>query len=94
MTSCVIALSCMIASYAFCQVMNGVDNCHARILSLAIVRHTNQKLFKRIDQLDCIEFEDTKRLEYISKAMSGGGNIVWVCLTLLDRWFSTQHILS
>jgi ATP-binding cassette subfamily B protein len=87
MNSCVIALICMIVSYIFCQVMNGIDNCHARILNLAVARHTNQKLFKRIDQLNCIEFEDTKRLDYINKAMNGGGNIVWVCLTLLDTLF-------
>lgn len=95
LTSSMIALLCMIASYAFCQVMNGVDNCHARILSLAITRHTNQSIFKRIDKLDCIDFEDTKRLDYINKAMNGGGNLVWVCLTLLDTvfFYTTYFVL-
>ena len=95
MVSCVMNLICMIASYTFCQVMNGVDNCHAKILSLAIAKHTNQKLFKRISQLNCIEFEDTRRLDYINKAINGSENIVWVCLTLLDTvlFYGTYFIL-
>lgn len=87
LTSSMMALLCMIASYAFCQIMNGVDNCHARILNLAIAKHTNQSIFHRIDKLDCIEFEDTNRLDSINKAMNGGGNIVWMCLTLSDTVF-------
>lgn len=87
LTNSMIALLCMIVSYAFCQVMNGVDNCHARILSLAIAKHTNQSIFQRVDNMDCIEFEDTERLDYINKAMNGGQNMVWVCLTLLDTVF-------
>jgi ATP-binding cassette subfamily B protein len=94
-TDCITALICMIAAYAFCQVMNGVDNCHARILNLAIARHTNQSLFRHIDQLNCIEFEETKRLDFIKKAMGGGGNIVWVCLSLLDIvfFYATYFVL-
>lgn len=93
--STMIALLWMIASYAFCQVMNGVDNCHARILSLAIAKHTNQSIFKKIDKLDCIEFEDASRLDNINKAMNGGANMVWVCLTLLDTifFYTTYFIL-
>ena len=92
---CAIALLGLIASYAFCQVMNGVDNCHARILSLAIAKHTNQSIFKRIDTMNCLEFEDENRLNYINKAMNGAGNIVWVCLTLLDIifFYTTYFIL-
>lgn len=82
-----IVLFCMIIAYVFCQIMNGVDNCHARILSLAVAGHVNQSIFERIDRMNCIEFEDTSRLDYINKAMNGGGNIVWVCLTLLDTIF-------
>lgn len=95
LTSSIFALLCMIASYAFCQVMNGVDNCHARILNAAIAKHINQSIFKRIDELDCIEFEDANRLNNINKAMNGGVNIVWVCLTLLDTvfFYTTYFIL-
>jgi ATP-binding cassette subfamily B protein len=87
MTSCVIALVGMVASYAFCQTMNGVDNCHARILNLAIARHINQKLFKCIDKLGCIDFESTHKLNYINKAIDGGANIAWISLTVLDIIF-------
>jgi ATP-binding cassette subfamily B protein len=85
--SCVIALMGMILSYAFSQVMNGVDNCHARILSLAVARHTDLEIFRRADRMGCVEFEDTKRLDYINKAVKGGENLVWVSLTLLDTVF-------
>ncbi len=52
-------------------------------------------LFMRIDQLGCIEFEDTKRLDYINKAMNGGRSIKWVSLTLLDTvFFYTTYFLS
>lgn len=85
----------LIASYAFCQVMNGVDNCHARILSLAITKHTNLSIFKRIDTMNCIEFEDANQLDYINQAINGAGNIVWVCLTLLDIifFYTTYFVL-
>ncbi|MFQ9984500.1 MAG: ABC transporter ATP-binding protein [Lachnospiraceae bacterium] len=87
LTSSMIALWCMIAAYAFCQVMNGVDNCHARILSLAVAKQTNLNIYRRVDQMDCIEFEDAKRLDYINQAIHGAEDLVWVCLTLLDTIF-------
>ncbi|MDR1616859.1 MAG: ABC transporter ATP-binding protein/permease [Syntrophomonadaceae bacterium] len=92
---CILAMVMMILSYAFCQVMNGVDNCHARILDLAASKHVNLKIFDRIDKLNCVEFENTERLDFINKAMNGGGSVVWVCLTLLDTiFFYTTYFVS
>jgi ATP-binding cassette subfamily B protein len=82
-----VALFLMIASYVFCQIMNGVDSCHAKILDLAVAKHINQNIFKKIASLNCLEFEDTERLDYINKAQNGGRNLVWVSLTLLDTFF-------
>lgn len=82
-----LALFCMIAAYTFCQIMNGVDNCHARILSLAIARHTSQRIFEKVDEMDSIEFENPNKLDSINKAINGGENFVWVCITLLDTIF-------
>ena len=87
MTSTIMALFCMIGSYMFCQIMNGAANCHGNILSLAIAKHTNLSIFSHIDELDCIEFEDPGRLDYINKAQNGSENLVWVGLTLIDTVF-------
>lgn len=62
MTDCVIALILLIAFHTFAQVMNGIDNCYVGIMDLAVARHIGQNIFKRIERLDCIEFEDTSRL--------------------------------
>ncbi len=84
---CYIALLGMILSYGFCQVMNGLDNCHASVLSKAFMKHINVRLFNRTDQLKSIEFENANRLDYIDKALNGGNNLFWVALTILDTIF-------
>jgi ATP-binding cassette subfamily B protein len=47
-------------------------------------KHKNIVLFKKIANLDALEFEKTERLDHINKADAGGDNVVWVSLTLLD----------
>ncbi|MNO32659.1 putative multidrug resistance ABC transporter ATP-binding/permease protein YheI [compost metagenome] len=74
-------------SYALCQLMNGVDNCHARILDINVGKRTNRLIHKSIDRINVVEFEDTSRLDFINKAITGSRNMVWVCLTLLDLVF-------
>lgn len=74
-------------SYALCQLMNGVDNCHALILKISVGKRTNRLIHQSIDRLNMVEFEDTHRLDFINKAITGSQNLVWVCLTLLDLVF-------
>ncbi|MEK5163613.1 ABC transporter ATP-binding protein [Paenibacillus sp. FSL R5-0527] len=74
-------------SYALCQLMNGVDNCHALILKISVGKRTNRLIHQSIDRLNVVEFEDTHRLDFINKAITGSQNLVWVCLTLLDLVF-------
>lgn len=87
MNNCIIYLMTLIASYVFCQIMNGVDNCHGNILNFAMTKHIKLKIFKKIDRMECIDFENTKRLDFINKGICGGENLVWVCLTLIDTIF-------
>ncbi|GGF99236.1 hypothetical protein GCM10010912_50020 [Paenibacillus albidus] len=74
-------------TYALCQLMNGVDNCHARILDINVGKRTNRLIHESIDRINVVEFEDTNRLDFINKAINGSRNMVWVCLTLLDLVF-------
>lgn len=93
--ACFGAMTAMILAYMFAQVMNGADNCHAQILSLAMARHVNQKIFTELDSDSCLEFEDVKQLDAINKAVNGGANLIWVCSTLLDiLFFYTTYFLS
>lgn len=85
----------MIGAYALTQVMNGVDNCFANIYYLAIHKYNNLKIFKKIDELNCAQFESTKKLDMINKAVSGSDSTVWVGFTLIDVFlFYTTYFLS
>lgn len=82
-----LSLVAMGLSYALCQIMNGVNNCHGNIVDLAISKYTNIYIFKRVNKLSLIDFEDTNRLNFINKAMTGRQNFAWVCIALLDTIF-------
>lgn len=85
----------MVLAYVFTQVMNGIENYHGTILDLAMAKHRQLQIFKKIDQQNCLEFEDPTRLDYINKAISGGESLVWVTLTLVDSiFFYTVYFLS
>jgi len=85
----------MVLAYIFTQVMNGIENYHGTILDLAMTKHRQLQIFKKIDQQSCLEFEDPTRLDYINKAISGGESLVWVTLTLVDSiFFYTVYFFS
>lgn len=91
----IVTLLGMIGAYALTQVMNGVDNCFANIYYLAIHKYNNLKIFKKIDELNCAQFESTKKLDMINKAVSGSDSTVWVGFTLMDVFlFYTTYFLS
>lgn len=83
----ILYLAIMVLTYAFCQLMNGVDNCHARLVSLNLSKCTNQLIFENIDRLNIIDFEDTNRLDTINKAVNGSNNVAWISITLMDIIF-------
>lgn len=83
----IIYLVSMGLAYALCQLMNGVDNCHARILNIHVGKRTNRLIHKRMGEIKAIELEDTNYLDFVNKAIKGSENVVWVCLTLLDLLF-------
>lgn len=90
----IVTLLGMIGAYALTQVMNGVDNCFANIYYLAIHKYNNLKIFKKIDELNCAQFESTKKLDMINKAVSGSDSTVWVGFTLMDVFlFYTTYFL-
>ena len=91
----IVTLLGMIGAYALTQVMNGVDNCFANIYYLAIHKYNNLKIFKKIDELNCAQFESTKKLDMINKAVSGSDSTVSVGFTLMDVFlFYTTYFLS
>lgn len=91
----IVTLLGMIGAYALTQVMNGVDNCFANIYYLAIHKYNNLKIFKKNDELNCAQFESTKKLDMINKAVSGSDSTVWVGFTLMDVFlFYTTYFLS
>lgn len=91
----IVTLLGMIGAYALTQVMNGVDNCFANIYYLAIHKYNNLKIFKKIDELNCAQFESTKKLDMINKAVSGSDSTVWVGFTLMDVFlFYKTYFLS
>ncbi|WP_341348187.1 ABC transporter ATP-binding protein [Paenibacillus sp. FSL H3-0469] len=79
---CILALM-----YLFYHVMDGLGNCYEEIYGLSVGKHLNLMIFKRVDSLQVSEFEDTKRLDYIDKAVNGSGKLIWIGTTLLDILF-------
>lgn len=73
--------------YVFYHVMDGLGNCYEEIFGLSIGKHLDKLIFKRVDALNTAEFEDTKRLEFINKAVNGSNKLIWVGATLLDIIF-------
>lgn len=73
--------------YLFYHIFDGVNNCLPEIFELKLKKHLNQRLFRKVGQLRTIDFEDTARLEFMEKAISGGGKLVWVGFALVDIIF-------
>jgi ATP-binding cassette, subfamily B, bacterial len=73
--------------YIFYHFMDGLGNCYEEIFGLSISKHLNKLIFKRIDALQAVEFEDTRRLEFINKAVNGSNKLIWVGATLIDIIF-------
>jgi len=94
-SGCMLSLLAMILAYALAQVMNGVDNCHARILNLHVNKYVNLQFFRKIDTLSCASFEDTQKLDQLNKAVNGGENLMWIAIVLTDSiFFYTIYFLS
>ena len=94
-SGCMLSLLAMILAYALSQVMNGVDNCHARILNLHVTKYVNLQIFRKIDTLSCAAFEDTQKLDQLNKAVNGGENLMWIAAVLTDSvFFYTTYFLS
>jgi len=81
------ALLKMVLAYSFVQIMNGVDSCHAIVLNSTMIRHTHSLVFERVKKLSGINFESSKRLDEIDKALRGSENLLSVTLTLTDIIF-------
>lgn len=94
-SGCMLSLMVMILAYALTQIMNGVDNCHSRILNLYVTKYVNLQFFQKIDTLSCAVFEDTKKLDQLNKAENGGKNLMWIAVTLTDSiFFYTTYFFS
>lgn len=74
-------------SYAFSQFMNGAFNCYGQICNLKLGKRIKNLLFERIERLDAIEYENTRRLDVINKAFNGSEGCFWVCMTIVDIVF-------
>lgn len=73
--------------YIFYHVMDGLGNCYEEIFGLSIGKHLDKLIFRRVDNLNAAEFENTNRLEFINKAVNGSSKLIWVGATLLDVVF-------
>ena len=82
-----ISMLAMILAYMFTQIMNGVDNGYANIFKLAFDKHKELAIFKRVENMSALEFEDPKMLEEMNKARAGGNSIYWFSVTFLDLIF-------
>lgn len=82
-----LSLGALALMYLFYHVMDGLGNCYEEIYGLSVGKHLNLLIFKRVDSLQVSEFENTKRLDYIHKAVNGSGKLIWIGTTLLDILF-------
>ena len=96
LSGCILGLLGMIIAVAFDQIMNGVDNCYGNIHELAFGGYINLQIFRRMDNMSCLEFEDVDRLDELDKVKTGGGKMFWVGGTLIDLicFYGTYFIFS
>ena len=96
LSGCIFGLLGMILAVAFDQIMNGVDNCYGNIHELAFGGYINLQIFRRMDNMSCLEFEDVDRLDELDKVKTGGGKMFWVGGTLIDLicFYGTYFIFS
>ena len=95
-SGCILGLLGMIIAVAFDQLMNGIDNCYGNIHELAFGGYINLQIFRRMDNMSCLEFEDVDRLDELDKVKTGGGKMLWVGGTLIDLicFYGTYFIFS
>lgn len=95
-SGCILGLLGMIIAVAFDQLMNGIDNCYGNIHELAFGGYINLQIFRRMDNMSCLEFEDVDRLDELDKVKTGGGKMFWVGGTLIDLscFYGTYFIFS
>lgn len=83
----IFSLIIMSLTYILYHIMDGIDNCFPEIVALKVNKHINNAIFERTSSLNCVEYEDTDRLEFIEKAVNGSEKVVLITLTLLDIIF-------
>jgi ATP-binding cassette subfamily B protein len=73
--------------YILYHIFDGLNNCYPEIIGLDIEKELKKLLFKKVGQLDCIEFENTERLDYINRAINGSSRLIWIGITIVDIIF-------
>jgi len=86
-TTIIISLILMSIVYVLFHIMDGFTNCYPEIIGLEIEKELKKMLFKRMEQLECIDFEDTERLDYINRAMNGSSRLIWIVMVIWDVLF-------
>lgn len=81
------ALCGMIISYAFSQLMNGVDNCHGGLLNENFKKTSSAAIFETISKMNLIDYENKEKMEDIDKAINGAENVAWTGMALIDTVF-------
>lgn len=70
--------------YLLYHLLDGFTNCYSEVLFLKVSKNLNQMMFRRIDAMDAVEFEDAKRLDIIEKAKRGAMSFPGLFFTILD----------
>lgn len=83
----VIALLALGGTYLFYHLMDGVNNCYPEVMILRFNRHFNDMVYKRIDKMDMVEFENEESLNLIEKGRNGAMRVSGICFTVLDIVF-------
>lgn len=82
-----ISLLLMGAAYAFAQFMNGLTNCYGQISNISFSKGIHNLLYRKLNHLNIISFEDNNQLDKINKAIQGSQMLFWVCTSILDLIF-------
>ncbi|ONI40530.1 hypothetical protein AN639_00100 [Candidatus Epulonipiscium fishelsonii] len=95
-SNCLVILLGMILIYCIGQILQGVDTCYSEILYIKTKKHINLRLFKKIDTMSSLSFEDIDELEKINKAINGGNFAFGASVILIDTifFYSTYFILT
>lgn len=68
------------------QALNGISNFQVNQWLERVVAKVHQKLIRKAQRIDPIEFENSARLDSINKAREGGANSVFVAFTIVGMF--------